>query len=234
MTKKANTTAAIEFNEGDRVIVSCNRTFDEEVYGTIIATLKGWYKVELDEIFDDGEGKPFKEVSVRASSLQVLADEESDEDEELESPDEEGLDDEEEENTDAHKMAKALREARTRYTKALRPDGTPTAHSNDLIARVLLDSEPLEVCSFADSICEEPQGYHAERYASLNNGQKRMNAGNKIRSHWRKAVELNDTTTMQLIMGVLGLDEDDLEQDDAAPYAGDDESSDSDFEGNHN
>ena len=113
-------------------------------------------------------------------------------------------------------MAEALRKAREHYTKALRPDGTNTAHCNDLIARVLLESEPLEVCSFADSICEEAPGHHAARYANLNNGQKRMNSGNKIRAAWRKALELDDKTTLALIMGVLGLDADEVDEQEAA------------------
>ena len=219
MTKKTEQ-AAVEFNEGDRVTVTTAATGGEPASGTIYRIHNGWHMIELDDA-EEFAGAKNGIVSARASSLEPL--DECDEDEtgygdaednspEGEPGDEEGIDDEEpEEDGDASKMAKALREARQHYTKALRPDGTPTAHSNDLIARVLLESEPLEVCSFADYICEEPQGYHAERYATLNNGQKRMNAGNKIRSHWRKAVELGDKTTMALIMGVLGLDQDDVE-----------------------
>lgn len=231
MTKKtSNTTTAVEFVVGDSVTVTNAATEQEPAAGFITAISKGWYAVELD----DPEDFPLAKdgvVSARVSSLEALEGDEDEQDEEEGDYEEEEEEEDYEEEGDEEgevggKMAKALRDARVHYTKALRPDGTPTAHSNDLIARVLLESEPLEVCSFADTICEEPIGFHAARYASLNNGQKRMNSGNKIRSHWRKAVELGDKTTMALIMGVLGLDEEDLDE-------GDLESTDSDFEGNH-
>jgi len=221
MTKQANTTTPL-FSEGDRVEVTNDRTGNEPMPGEIVEVKKGWFRVVLDEEFEDDNGKLITEISARESSLSALLDEESEEGDDLpEEGDEEG-----DEETAHSKMAEALRKARQHYTKALRPDGTPTAHCGDLIAKVLLESDPLEVCSFADSICEEAPGHHAQRYAALNNGQKRMNSGNKIRAAWRKALELGDNTTMALIAGVLGIDtEEDTEEDP--------ESSDSDFEGNH-
>jgi hypothetical protein len=214
MTKQTNPTSAT-FSEGDRVEVTNDRTGNEPMDGEIVEIKKGWFRVVLDEEFEDDNGKLITEISARESSLSPLQDEEIEEEADL-------PEDEEEEEAAHSKMAEALRKARQHYTKALRPDGTPTAHCGDLIAKVLLESDPLQVCSFADSICEEAPGHHAQRYAALNNGQKRMNSGNKIRAAWRKALELGDNTTMALIAGVLGIDaEEDLE------------SSDSDFEGNH-
>jgi hypothetical protein len=230
MTKQASTTPAT-FSEGDRVEVTNDRTGNEPMAGEIVEVKKGWFRVVLDEEFEDANGKLVTEVSARESSLTMA--EEGSEDEqgpEGEPGDLEGGEEEGDEETGHSKMAEALRRARVHYTKALRPDGTPTAHCGDLIAKVLLESDPLEVCSFADSICEEPQGYHEQRYAALNNGQKRMNSGNKIRAAWRKALELNDTTTIRLIAGVLGIDDDEIGGDQIEQ---DPESSDADFEGNH-
>ncbi len=233
MTKQSkNAPAAPLFVVGNRVEVTNARTGDEPMSGEIVEISKGWFRVVLDEEFEDDAGKLVTEVSARESSL-TLADEEGSIDEqgpEGEPGDAEGGEEEVGEEEAHSKMAEALRRARVHYTKALRPDGTPTAHCGDLIAKVLLESDPLEVCSFADSICDEHPGYHAQRYEALNNGQKRMNSGNKIRAAWRKAVELNDETTMKLIAGVLGLDNDDLGFD---PEEQDPESSDADFEGNH-
>ena len=109
--------------------------------------------------------------------------------------DEEDLDDDEgdvEEALDeaeehASKMAEALRKARVRYVKDRRPSGAATAHNGDLIAKELRDYDPLDVCRLADRCLEQPIGWHAARYEGLNNGQIRMNAGNKIRGAWKKA-----------------------------------------------
>lgn len=228
MNKQANT-QTVEFNVGDRVTVCNAGTDNNPLPGEIVDILKGWYKVALDESYTrEMDDKEIDEVSARASSLEH--EEESDEDEpanEAESPDEEGMD-EDDEQTVGSKMAEALRQARQHYVKAKRPDGSATAHNGDLIARVLLESEPLEVCSFADTICEQDDGFHAARYAALNNGQKRMNSGNKIRAAYRKALELGDEATIAHIFEVLGIDaETDLDDEDP-------ESSDADFEGNTN
>lgn len=227
-SKKAAPAADFSPVTGDHVLVCNSGTDNNPLTGEVGEVVKGWYRILLDEPYTrEMDGKEVDEVSARLSSLQPVGDEATDEEAEeneqrhetrrqetRREADQEG--DEEEQDGDAHsKMAEALRKARTHYVKALRPDGTNTAHCGDLIAKVLLESEPLEVCSFADTICEEHDGYHATRYASLNNGQKRMNSGNKIRAHWRKAVEANDTVQQAMIAGVLGIDAE-LDEIDAA------------------
>lgn len=117
----------------------------------------------------------------------------------------EGEIDDEPEETEASKMAEALKKAREHYTKDKRPDGSATAHNGDLIAKELRWYEPLEVCELADRCLLCAPGYHAERYASLNPGQKRMNSGNRIRAAYRKATEDGDEVVLARINKALNL-----------------------------
>lgn len=121
---------------------------------------------------------------------------------------EEALDEAEEH---ASKMAEALRKARQRYVKTTRPNGAATAHNGDVIAKELRDYEPEDVCKLADRIFALPIGTHLAKYDHLNNGQKRMNAGNRIRGAWRKQ---EDKEVCDRIANLLGLNdqEDDEEQ----------------------
>ena len=108
----------------------------------------------------------------------------------------------------ASKMAEALRRARVRYVKDRRPDGAATAHCNDLIARELRDYDPEDVCKLCDRVFALPIGTTLARYDGLNNGQKRMNAGNRIRGAWRKQ---EDQEVCDRIISLLGL-QDELEE----------------------
>lgn len=233
MTKNTNTTAAT-FNAGDRVFVRTAATLDTTATGTIFAISKGWYVVTLDdtnsaEVLAATKGK----VSARVSSLEPMApatlpeqedgeyhddldengnpipldDDESDESDD-EGDVEEALDEAEEH---ASKMAEALRKARQRYVKTTRPNGAATAHNGDVIAKELRDYEPEDVCKLADRIFALPIGTHLAKYEHLNNGQKRMNAGNRIRGAWRKQ---EDKEVCDRIANLLGLNEqeDDEEQ----------------------
>ena len=122
---------------------------------------------------------------------------------------EEALDEAEEH---ASKMAEALRKARARYVKTTRPNGAATAHNGDVIAKELRDYEPEDVCKLADRIFALPIGTHLAKYEHLNNGQKRMNAGNRIRGAWRKQ---EDKEVCDRIANLLGLNElDELDEDD--------------------
>jgi hypothetical protein len=125
----------------------------------------------------------------------------------------------EEAETAASKMAEALRKARQHYVKARRPSGAATAHNGDTIARELLDYEPAEVAALADRCLSLPKGWHAARYDGLNPGQVRMNSGNKIRGAWKKAEKEGDVETLARIKFVLGLDQDDTEDDEVEALA---------------
>lgn len=115
--------------------------------------------------------------------------------------------------TAAQRMAKALREARSHYIKCKRPDGAATAHNGDDIAKALRDYEPLEVAAIADKALEAPAGTHEAKYGHLNNGQIRMNSGNRIRSAYMKALKEEDKETINRICRLLDLGDDEEESD---------------------
>lgn len=86
----------------------------------------------------------------------------------------------------ASRMAEALRKARAHYEKTRRPEGTASADCGDQIAKELRDYEPQDVANMADRVLQVPAGTHFAKYQNLNNGQIRMNSGNRIRGYWKK------------------------------------------------
>lgn len=122
---------------------------------------------------------------------------------------------EDEDEEGPSKMAEALRKARGHYTKDRRPDGSQTAHCNDAIARELRDLEPLEVAELADRVLQQPIGFHAGKYDHLNNGQIRMNSGNRIRGYWKNINEDGNEAEIARVMALIGIEapaEDDNEE----------------------
>lgn len=95
------------------------------------------------------------------------------------------------------KMAKALAQARPHYTKAVASSGKKSLHNGDELATKLQGCEPEEVCLLADLVCQEVIGTHYARYAHLNQGQQRMNAGNKIRGRVKRG-EILPSTVIEL------------------------------------
>jgi len=110
-------------------------------------------------------------------------------------------------------MAAALAKARVHYVKCKRPNGSATAHNGDGIAKALRDYEPQEVADLADRCLLLPIGTHFLKYGHLNNGQIRMNSGNRIRATFTKALKEQDAVVLKHIANVLGLDGADEEQD---------------------
>lgn len=105
----------------------------------------------------------------------------------------------------ASRMAEALRKARAHYTKDKRPDGSATAHCGDAIAKELRDLEPIDVANLADRVLKTESGFHAAKYANLNNGQIRMNSGNRIRGYWKKINEEGNEAEVLRVAKLLNL-----------------------------
>ena len=79
-------------------------------------------------------------------------------------------------------MAKQLREARGRYeTTAGLPGKGASADCADEVAMALRGATPDQVCRAAEVLLGLGEGELAVKYAKLNPGQIRMNAGNRIR-----------------------------------------------------
>ena len=58
----------------------------------------------------------------------------------------------------------------------------------DRVSRALDGLSWERVCGLADQIKGEQSGHHAAKYINLNNGQRRMNAGNRIRRAYQDAI----------------------------------------------
>lgn len=115
----------------------------------------------------------------------------------------------------ATRMAEALKKAREHYKKDKRPDGSATAHCNDAIAKELHDLDPKEVADLADKVLKQPHGFHFGKYQNLNNGQIRMNSGNRIRAYWKKINEEADEGEKLRVAKLLNLVEVDDDEEEA-------------------
>lgn len=105
----------------------------------------------------------------------------------------------------ASRMAEALRKARTRYEKTRRPEGSASADCADQIAKELRDYEPQDVANLADKVLQQPVGTHYAKYERLNNGQIRMNSGNRIRAYWKKINEDGNEAEIARVGLILNL-----------------------------
>lgn len=111
-------------------------------------------------------------------------------------------------------MAQTLANARPRYMKTHRPDGTPSADCADAIARELREYEPADVATLADRICGLAHGTCIQKYGHLNNGQIRMNSGNRIRAYWKRINEEGNEAEINRVAGLLGLNFDNESDED--------------------
>ena len=76
-----------------------------------------------------------------------------------------------------------LKAYRQNYKKCHTAAGDPSLNNGDELAQYLEGKDHIEVCRIADSLTPNKDGEsHMMRYQKLNNGSKRMNAGNKIRA----------------------------------------------------
>lgn len=96
-------------------------------------------------------------------------------------------------------MSQTLRKYRVTYVKAVSYSKGATLDNGDQLATALRGLTPADACALADAVLEVPAGTHAERYASLNVGQKRMNSGNRVRAAIKKG-----TVTIEQVLELLG------------------------------
>lgn len=97
----------------------------------------------------------------------------------------EAADAEDEESDDEEvgsKMASTLVKYRPIYVKSTSANGNSSLHNGDEVAELLSHLSPDETCAVADHLFGEFPGTHYEKYARLNLGSRRMNAGNRIRA----------------------------------------------------
>jgi len=159
-----------------------------------IISIKGrWVKL------DDGSNISRAEAAEgREEYLEMIENEEETEEE---------LDDEAEETEVT--MSKILLKYRATYVKAVSNSGNASLNNGDEVAALLQALSPDETCAVADHLFGEFPGTHFAKYQGLNNGSRRMNAGNRIRALIKRGTK----TIADLEAAIRG---DDLVDDEAA------------------
>ena len=84
-------------------------------------------------------------------------------------------------------QAQQLAKYREHYVPAVTAAGNMSAHNGDPVAMALVGKDADAVMLLADAVCPIKGGQtHEARYQGLNEGSKRMNAGNKLRAAYRR------------------------------------------------
>ena len=78
-------------------------------------------------------------------------------------------------------MSKQLNKYRALYEDSVANSGRKSKNTGDDLAHLLSGMTPMEVCSIAEQVLGLEEGELSSRYAEMNSGQIRMNAGNRIR-----------------------------------------------------
>lgn len=86
-----------------------------------------------------------------------------------------------EEQAEPLTMSKTMAKHRAKYVATASASGRKSLHNGDELAKVLEYKDHNAVVAAAEQLLELETGTLATKYAKLNNGQKRMNAGNRIR-----------------------------------------------------
>ena len=105
---------------------------------------------------------------------------------------------EEGELTQAQAMSRKLRKARQRYQTTTAYSGNASADNADQVATALRGLEPKQVVAAAERILGLTEGELWAKYESLNPGQQRMNAGNRIRGAIKRGDVVADEVLAQL------------------------------------
>lgn len=91
-------------------------------------------------------------------------------------------------------MSATLLKYRASYVDTVSSSNRPSLHNGDVVAKFLAGQDPAIVMAAAERILGLDAGFLIAKYASLNPGQQRMNAGNRIRA----ALKRGDITAAEL------------------------------------
>lgn len=90
-------------------------------------------------------------------------------------------------------MAKVLTKYRHKYVTSVSASGRKSKACGDALSQALEGLDHKAVARLADRVFGLVEGGHEDKYAHLNNGQVRMNSGNRIRAAIKRGdVELAD------------------------------------------
>ena len=105
-----------------------------------------------------------------------------------------------EDETEVKSMSSTMLKYRTKYEPSLSASGRKSLNSGDEIAHLLSGLEPRAVISAAERLLNLETDELWIKYQSLNLGQQRMNAGNRIRG----AVKRGDATVKDVEKAIEG------------------------------
>lgn len=86
----------------------------------------------------------------------------------------------------AYRMSEHLAKYRGGYTPTVSYSGSKSHHNGDDLASLLAASPPDVAIAAAERVCDLEPGTLAVKYDHMNPGQKRMNAGNRIRAAMKR------------------------------------------------
>ena len=102
--------------------------------------------------------------------------------------------------TEVESMSATMLKYRKKYEPSLSASGRKSLNSGDEIAHLLSGMEPRAVISAAERLLGLEVNTLWDKYASLNVGQQRMNAGNRIRG----AVKRGEATVKDVKKAIKG------------------------------
>ena len=110
------------------------------------------------------------------------------------------LDMDEKEEQEVKSMSSTMLKYRKQYEPSLSASGRKSLNSGDEIAHLLSGLEPRAVISAAERLLDLKTNELWDKYSSLNQGQQRMNAGNRIRG----AVKRGEATVKDVKKAIKG------------------------------
>ncbi len=103
------------------------------------------------------------------------------------------------EDDEPRTMPKTLAKYRKSYKPTIASSGRKSLNNGDGVALLLAGLTPEEVLTAAEELLGLATGELATKYQHLNDGQRRMNGGNRIRA----AIKRGDVTEDQLTAAIL-------------------------------
>ena len=88
------------------------------------------------------------------------------------------------ETTGKRSMSETLAKYRANYAQTV-VQGKLAINNGDSVAQLLIPLTPDRVCRVAETLLEMKKGELQEKYGHLNQGQIRMNSGNRIRAGFK-------------------------------------------------
>ncbi len=95
-------------------------------------------------------------------------------------------------------MSAQMRKHRDKYQDTVSYNNRLSKNNGDKVAQLLAGATPEAVVAAAEQLCGFKEGELLAKYAHLNNGQRRMNSGNRIRSAVKKGTVTVDQVAKAL------------------------------------